>query len=203
MNTIRVVKHTLAAALFFLGIAAIPQSAEAHCDSMDGPVVTDAKKALESGDLHHVLIWITEEQEQEVRDSFEETLAVRTESEQARELADRYFFETVVRLHRESEGAAYTGLKPAGSELAPFVPKVDEALKTGNPEEIKALILNHFEQGLHEHFVPTYEASDFDEEDVQAGRDFVHKYVELLHYVKPVFEAIESVNDAGAPAHSH
>ena len=203
MTVFKSVKLTLLAVILVFGIAAVPQSAKAHCDSVDGPVVTDAKKALESGDLHHVLIWITEEQEQEVRDSFEETLAVRTESERARELADRYFFETVVRLHRESEGAAYTGLKPAGTELAPFVPKVDEALKTGNPQEIKALILDHFEQGLHEHFVPAYEARDFDEEDVRAGRDFVHKYVELLHYVKPVFEAIQADHDTEASAHSH
>jgi hypothetical protein len=44
-----------------------------------------------------------------------------------------YFFETRVCVHREGEGAAYTGLKPAGLDLGPDIPAADKALESGNP----------------------------------------------------------------------
>jgi hypothetical protein len=44
-------------------------------------------------------------------------LCVRTLDLEAKALADRYFFETLVRLYRAGEGAAYKGLKPAGRDL--------------------------------------------------------------------------------------
>jgi hypothetical protein len=49
-----------------------------------------------------------------VRDVFQSTLRVRELNEDAREVADRLFFETVVRAHRAGEGAPYTGLNPPG-----------------------------------------------------------------------------------------
>ena len=84
-----------------------PNMASAHCDGMDGPVVKAAQKALETGNLNLILTWVQKKDESEVRRMFEKTLAVRKLSPEARELADRYFFETVVRLHRAGEGAPY------------------------------------------------------------------------------------------------
>jgi len=43
-----------------LGLAiglGLPTAALAHCDTLDGPVVTAARKALENGDAKPVLIW--------------------------------------------------------------------------------------------------------------------------------------------------
>ena len=50
--------------------------------------------------------------EPEGRAVFDKALAVRVLGGTAKELADQFFFETVVRLHRRSEGEPYTGLKP-------------------------------------------------------------------------------------------
>lgn len=94
----------------------------AHCDGMDGPVVIAAQKALAKQDVNLVLIWVQKEDEQELRDVFDQTLRIRELSAEARELADRYFFETLVRIHRAGEGAPYTGLKPAGRDLGPAIP---------------------------------------------------------------------------------
>jgi len=41
--------------------------AKAHCDPLDGPVVKDAKVALEKGDATPVLKWVKVEHEEEVR----------------------------------------------------------------------------------------------------------------------------------------
>lgn len=77
----------------------------AHCDTLDGPVVQAAKKALEKGDITPVLKWVKKENEAEVRDTFQKTPTVRGKGPEAQELADRYFFESLVCIHRAGEGA--------------------------------------------------------------------------------------------------
>lgn len=85
-----------------------------HCDTMDGPVVKAATEALEKGNVNFILSWVPKKAEVELRKAFEKTLLARKLGKEAKELADYWFFETAVRLHREGEGASYTGLKPAG-----------------------------------------------------------------------------------------
>jgi hypothetical protein len=180
--------------------ALFPHAAEAHCDSMDGPVVIAAQKALKTGDVNGVLIWVTEEQESQIRAAFEQTMSVRTVSEEVREMADMYFFETLVRLHRESEGAPYTGIKPAGTDFGPAIPAGDNALETGSLTEVRNLIMTTFEEGLHHRFENLMKVKDFDSKDLKAGRKFVQKYVEFMHYVEPVYETVKAEN---MPTHAH
>ncbi len=188
-------------ALLFSGLI-LPNQAEAHCDSMDGPVVLAAKEALETGNVNPVLIWVNEEQEDEIMQSFRNTLDVRDENEQVREMADMYFFETLVRLHRESEGATYTGLKPADTDFGPVIPAGDHALETGSLKELRDLIVREFEANLHTYFDEMMNAKEFDKNDVKAGREFVHKYVEFMHYANPVYKAVKA--DAAVDhAHNH
>ena len=112
-NTSRII--AVAAGLGFFALT--PARALAHCDGLDGPVVKAAQRALETRNPALVLIWVQEKDEPEIRKAFEQTLAVRELCPQARELADRFFFETLVRVHRAGEGAPFTGLKPAGRDL--------------------------------------------------------------------------------------
>ncbi|HSG65930.1 MAG TPA: DUF6448 family protein, partial [Gammaproteobacteria bacterium] len=77
--------------------------AHAHCDTLDGPVIEAARVALATADPNPVLIWVQAEHEPEIRAAFEQALDVRSLGASARELADTYFFETLVRLHREGE----------------------------------------------------------------------------------------------------
>lgn len=191
---------TLLTLLFVTLFSLTPILSQAHCDSMDGPVVQDAQVALENGDITPVLKWITEEQEREVRTTFSETLEIRDMNEKVRKVADRHFLETLVRLHRESEGAPYTGLKPAGTDFGPAIPAGDNALETGSLKEVRNLIVKTFEEGLHQHFDEMIEAKDYNPENIEAGREFVHKYVKFMHYVEPVYEAVKAEN---ATPHSH
>ena len=119
-------------ALTFGLIFLAPGDVLAHCDNLDGPVVKAAQQALETRNLSQVLIWVQADDEPEIRAAFEQTLVVRALSPQGREMADRYFFETVVRVHRAGEGASYTGLKPAGRDLGPAIPAADKALDEGS-----------------------------------------------------------------------
>ena len=104
-----------------------------HCDSMDGPVVAAAREALERRNVKLVLPFVQEDGEQEVMRAFEAVERARGYGSEAREVADLYFFETVVRIHRAGEGAPYTGLKPAGTAEGPVIPVAEMGIESGDP----------------------------------------------------------------------
>jgi hypothetical protein len=58
--------------------------------------------------------------------------------------------ETVIRLHRAGEGAAYTGLKPAGIDYGPVIPAAEHAVETGDLAKLKAVLTDEFEHALNE-----------------------------------------------------
>lgn len=188
-------RHAWAVALLLWAL--LPANAYAHCDGLDGPVVKAAKAALEANDVNLVLVWVLEEHEPEVRSAFQRTLAVRELSEEAMELADMYFFETVVRLHRLGEGAPYTGLKPAGRDLGPAIPAADRALETGDIEPLLELLSEEVRSGLLRHFGRMLNAKDYETSNVEAGREFVESYVLFVHYVERLYET------ASASVHGH
>jgi hypothetical protein len=166
-----------------------PSPASAHCDGLDGPVVAAARKALESGDPNPVLIWVQPKDEAEVRQAFTEAVAVRKVNAKARQLADRYFFETLVRIHRAGEGAPYTGLKPAGRDLGPAIPLADKAVASGTATELSAFAAKEVEKGVGEKFADLRRKRDFRPDDLAAGREYVASYVAFVHYVERLHEA--------------
>ena len=169
--------------------ALLPRPALAHCDGLDGPVVMAARQALEKKDVKLVLIWVQEKDEAEIRKAFESTMSVRGLSKPARELADTYFFETLVRVHRAGEGAPYTGLKPAGRDLGPAIPAADRALETGDVEPLVKLLVAEAEKGLREHFAEARAARSHAAESVAAGRKYIAKYVPFVHYVERLHQS--------------
>ena len=129
-----------------------PGRALAHCDGLDGPVVRAAQEALDSRNPALALMWVQPKDEPEIRTAFEQALAVRALSPQARRLADRFFFETLVRVHRAGEGAPFTGLKPAGRDLGPAIPVADRAIKESDVELVVRLLTQAMQARLREHF---------------------------------------------------
>jgi hypothetical protein len=188
----------LACPLLLVGFTfASPTPVQAHCDGLDGPVVKAARKALEARNLAIVLIWVQEKDEPEIRVAFNRTLAVRALGADARELADRFFFETVVRVHRVGEGAPYTGLKPAGRDLGPAIPAADMALAAGSLEPLTKLIVDAVHQHLRERFDEAVSTAAFAPGDIAAGRESIRAYVEFIHYVERLYDA------ASTPAQGH
>jgi hypothetical protein len=174
-----------------------PRPALAHCDGLDGPVVTAAREALQKGNVNLVLVWVQKNDEPEILRAFEQTLAVRKLGPEAMELADTYFFEMVVRMHRAGEGAPYTGLKPAGRDLGPAIPAADTALRAGNADPLIKLLSEEVARGVREHFKRTRALVDYAKDDVEAGRRFVEAYVAYIHFVERIHEA------ADQPAEGH
>ncbi len=194
----RVSGASLPCILAIVALLVASQSVWSHCDSLDGPVVTDARAALESGKLVGALKWIPEESESEVREAFNQARAVRELGPEARELADRYFFETLVRLHRASEGAPFTGLKPAGSPVHRAISRADDALAKGDVDRLAKDLAHAVETSVRTMFSETIEAKSGSDESVAAGREYVHRYVNFVHYIKYLHDAI-----TGDHSHGH
>lgn len=181
----------------------------AHCDGLDGPVVAAAKKALETGDVSLVLIWVQKKDEAEIKKAFQKTLVVRKLSPEAKEFADMYFFETLVRIHRAGEGAPYTGLKPAGLDLGPVIPAGDKAVADGRLEPLYKLLTDKIHDGLHENFEKVMKKKNFKRDNIDAGREYVEAYVIFIHYVEGLYETAKkgthghSTEHEKGPGHKH
>jgi hypothetical protein len=202
MSTRRITIRLGLAALATLVLAA--GYAFAHCDGLDGPVVNSARKALATNNVNYALIWVQKETEPELRAVFDQTIAVRKLSDESKALADRNFFETLVRLHRAGEGAAYSGLKPAGRDLGPAIPAADRAIETGQPAALEALIVKDVRAGLSEAFTHVQAKRNYNPNDVVAGREYVKAYVEYIHFVERLHEsAIKPAAGHFAEAEAH
>ncbi len=187
----------LAAAILTGWYFLLSRLAWAHCDTLRGPVITDARAALEKGDVTPVLKWVKRENEPEIRAAFSRVVAVRAKGAEAKELADMYFFETLVRLHRAGEGAPYTGIKDEPVE--PIVALADKALADGSAEEMIKKMSSHMAEAIGEKFKKALEAKKHKDESVEAGREFVEAYVIYTHYIEGIHSAITS---AGGHAHA-
>jgi hypothetical protein len=166
----------------------------AHCDTLEGPVVETAKKALASGDVTPLLKWVAADDEQMIRTAFQKTLDVRKLGAQAQDLADMYFFETLVRIHRAGEGAPYTGLKP-GAAVDPAVALADKALESGSVDKLVNILSDATAKGIRERFHRALKAKKHADESVAAGRKFVESYVIFTHYVEGLHSMIKGASE--------
>lgn len=185
--------------VFLLLMGMTPGAVFAHCDTVDGPVVKAAREALDRGDVTPVLKWVKAEDEQNVRAAFAEALEARKAGSVARERADRSFFETLVRIHREGEGVPYSGLRPAGSDPGAGIRAADHALERGSPEELLRSMTALLTEEIRKRFTLTMERREHAEDSVGAGRDYVDAYVSFIHFVERLQE--DMAGHAAHPGH--
>lgn len=170
----------------FMLFAALPASA--HCDSYDGPVIKDALMALEQNKVELALKWVEPQHEKEITDKFNQTLRLKGKNKEINDLLETSFLETLVRLHREGEGAPYTGLKPAGSTTK-LVQMADNSLAKKDINEVINIVTSHLKDVLQEKYTKAIELSKTKENSVEEGRAYVDAYVEYTH----TLEAIEHI----------
>ncbi len=159
----------------------LPATLQAHCDTFAGPVLIEAKTALEKGDVTPLLKWVKPEMEESIRTAFDVALRTRRTD---RETADRTFFEHFVRIHREGEGAEYTGIKPIGTDLPPAIVAADRAIESGSSRELVEILTRDLLRSVQEKYRHTLEKKRVSETSVAAGREYVAAYVEYVHYVE-------------------
>lgn len=181
---------------------AIVPVADGHCDTADGPAVTDGRRALETGNINFALKWIQADAEAELVEVFGKAVAVRKLGAQAAEVADRLFLETLVRLHRMGEGVGFTGIQPSGAKVAPIAVAADRALERGDDRELLALAPAARRDELHRRFQVALGKKAFDVDNVPAARDFVAAYVSFFKFAEGEDHVHGHAADAAA-AHGH
>lgn len=197
MNSFKV---TAAFSLVLMLTALAGTPASAHCDSYDGPVIKDATKALETNNVNLVLKWVTPEQEKEIIPLFNKTYALKTGDTEVYKIIEKHFFETLVRLHRQTEGEPYTGLKPAGTTKQ-IIQMTDEAIKTGNIDDFLGKLDKHINKVVLEKYQKVAELNKVKDNSTAQGREYVEAYVDYTHTVEAMHDIIES--GIGHSGHNH
>src|SRR5690606_29620937 len=151
METIKNLKRAFSKVMLLLAAMMFAFSIPtfAHCDSYDGPVVQDALKALNQKDVSYVMKWIEKDQEAEITALFDKTVRLKAADSEIYAVVEKHFLETLVRLHRETEGAPFTGLKPAGS-TAPIVQMADNSIEDRDAATLLSNLNKHIKQVIGE-----------------------------------------------------
>ncbi|MGD9567018.1 MAG: DUF6448 family protein [Sedimentibacter sp.] len=184
MNSKKIIT-TFAAAAVAVGIIVFsPLTANAHCDTMDGPTVADGIKAMDENNINHVLKWVMPEYEEEITEKFNLSMKAKDSSPESKELAEQYFFSELVRLHRAGEGAPFDGLKPSGTPIDEKVAAADESIAVGNLSPLEGLIEEEKMPELTERFEKVMELKDFDVNNVEEGRGYIEAYVSFFKFAE-------------------
>jgi hypothetical protein len=163
-----------------------------HCDSLDGPVATAARHALEQDAVEVVLAYVPASAEDEVRSTFEAVLPVRRLGHEARLVAERLFLETVVRLHREGEGAPFTGLRPAGLDVGPVIPLAERAIELGDAAPVDTFLAGVLHDELHRRLAQVTELAARRTNSVADDRAYVSAMLGFEVYSHHVFQAMHT-----------
>ncbi|EKD81247.1 MAG: hypothetical protein ACD_39C01893G0002 [uncultured bacterium] len=163
----------------------------AHCDTFAGPVLIEAQKALETGKVAPLLKWVGANQEETIKKAFDVALKNRIAD---RKKADDTFFEVLIRIHREGEGAPFDGIKPTETALPPAIVAADKALVSGSSKELVDLLTEELVQKIQAKYNHALEKKKSADNSVAEGREYVEAYIEYVHYVEAVSELLAEEN---------
>ena len=101
----------------------------------------------------------------------------------------------MVRVHREGEGAAYTGLK-VDEPVDAAIEAADRALETGQTGILVKAVTHRTEEGINQQLQKVVARRARMKDSVAAGREYVEAYVDYVHYYEGLVTAT-----AGAAGH--
>ena len=192
METINKLKRSFGKAMLLLGVImfAFNIPTFAHCDSYDGPVIQDALKALDQRDVSYVMKWIEKDQEAEITTLFNKTVALKNADTEIYSIVEKHFLETLVRLHRETEGAPFTGLKPAGS-TTPIIQMADKSIENKDVSSLLTNLNKHIQKVVNEKYEKVNALSKVKDNSTTEGRAYVEAYVDYTHTLEAIEAALE------------
>lgn len=197
MKTIIEFKRSFSKAAYLFGIImflfSIPSFA--HCDSYDGPVIQDALRALDKENVSFVMKWVEKDFEVEIENLFNKTVELKNGDTEIYQIVEKHFLETLVRLHREGEGAPFTGLKPAGS-TTPIIQMADQSLEHYDVDNLLTNLNGHIQEVVTEKYKKVAALRKVKDNSVSEGRAYVAAYVDYTH-------TLEAIEAAMTPGHSH
>jgi hypothetical protein len=174
-----------------------------HCDSLDGPVVTAARNALDIGEVDLILPYVQADGEAELREAFDRVIKVRRLGPEAHDVADRWFFETAVRVHRAGEGAPFTGLKPGGLDVGPVIPTAERALETEASGELVDVLCETIRAQVRHRHEQAMALKAHASEGVVAARAYVEAMLGLQVWAHSVYKQALADPHAHRSGHEH
>jgi len=174
----------------------LSSTAFAHCDTMDGPLIADAKRAIEKNNVNYVLKWVMPEHEKEIVDVFNLSMKVRGLSPEATEISEKYFFDVLVRVHRSGEGVPFTGVKPSGTPIDAKILAADKSIEVGNLSPLEGKVAKKDLPELTKRFKKVISLKNYDVNDVKAGREYIEAYVQFFKFAEGEEHADESHGQA-------
>lgn len=157
-----------------------------HSNSRDGTLMKAAQMALVTGNVNYVLIWVPEESENTLKNLLEKTCCERSARKNMQNCAIDWYFNTVRRFYSANKGALYTCPKPGGLDESLIAVKVERAIETDNFEEIIGIIPNTHAADVRERFHHVMDKSNYDRNNIAAGRAYVSAFIEFLTYVHTI-----------------
>ena len=174
-----------------------------HCDAIDGPIVQAARRALDADDVELILPFVYEEGGAEVGEAFAKTVEARKAGGVSAEVADRWFFETAVRVHRAGEVAPYTGLKPAGLDQGRVIPVAERAIETGSPDELVSMLTDIVAHEAKERFDRVMALQPHARENLRHAREYTSEMLGLQVWANSLAVAARTDPHASHAGYEH
>jgi hypothetical protein len=140
------------------------------------------------------------QQEQEIVYLFNKTNSLKSGDKEVYDIVKKHFFETLVRLHRETEGAPYTGLKPAG-QTKKIIQLSDQTIVDNNIDDLLIKLNKHIEKVIREKYKKVAVLSRTKNISIENGREYVSAYVDYTHTLEALHDILE--HDSGNAEHQH
>lgn len=80
------------------------------------------------------------------------------------------------------------GLKPAGTDLGPVIPVADKAFQDGSPDALLKLFAVPARAEIQGRFREAITKKNFNENDIEAGREYVKAYITFMHHIEHLYE---------------
>jgi hypothetical protein len=164
-------------------------------DLGEGPVIKAARRALKTGNMNYVLVWVPEESEKKLKNLFEKTFCEQRAGKDGQNIAIGWYFETVSRLHCAGERALFTCMKNAGPDESTVILKAERAIETGDEKEIAEFVPKNYEDDFRHRFRDVMEKKNYAMNNVTAGRVYVAAFIDFIRYLHHTSASIPGKTD--------
>ena len=170
-------------------------------DGAPGRGAPAPRDALAQDNVDLVLPYVKADQEAELTAAFDQTMAIRDSSPEVQKLADQYFVETSVRLHRVGEGASYTGLKD-DVEISPGLAAAEQSLESGTSDRVFKVLKRDLRTELTDRFNHVLETRDAEQANpsVATARERAEAELMFEKYILEIETATNAELGHDAPA---
>ena len=150
-------------------------------NSHNSPMMSAAKRALETGNAHHILVWIPEESENTLKNLLERAHCERTTGKDAHSNTVDWYFETINRLHSMYYGPHNLSISTKLPEEKAIILLVERACESGNFEEITTVITDTSAGEMRQCFNEVIKKRNYDA--ITAGRVCVSAFTDFIAFV--------------------